>query len=273
MIGSPGSDHDFDVIQATRVPLLSGAPSRLPFAVRSRLPFAVRVRLPSAVRATPSRLAPALAFAVVVICAMSLAPIEGAQAQYKYRSGNGDIVYSDMPPPDSTAKLIDMRGRFHAPVATPDLPYALQSVARRQPVTLYTMPDCPACRLARRHLAERGIPYAEKKVDSADGARAMSALGFAEGRFPVLSVGAHRKIGFEPGAWDQLLTAAQYPTRTRLPEGWAPNVSPLAEPKASPASAEAARNLAPDAGDSVPAEDASLVPSLPVHRRQPAIRF
>lgn len=52
-------------------------------------------------------------------------------------------------------------------------------------VTVYTGPSCMACQQTKRHLTERGIPYAEVAISSDDTAAAIE-LGFTT--LPIVCV-------------------------------------------------------------------------------------
>src|ERR1700749_3461907 len=101
-----------------------------------------------------------------IIGLVALAAAFSAQAQYKYIGPDGKVVYSDQPPP-AGAKVLEKKGLPSAAAGGPELPYALKSASQTYPVTLYTAGNCGSpCTDARNYLVKRGIPYAEKTVNT-----------------------------------------------------------------------------------------------------------
>ncbi len=147
-------------------------------------------------------------------------------AQYKWRSPEGTIVYSDVPPATG-ARLMNDRSPEEPSVAVAEsapaqvqLPYELKLARDRFPVVLYTADGCAPCASARQHLAARGVPYSERTIGTAADFDAFKALGFAENSFPAITVGRERLVGFESGAYDRVLNAAGYPRTSQLPKGY-----------------------------------------------------
>ena len=182
----------------------------------------------------------------------------GAGAQmYKWKDAKGVVHFSDQPPPDHAIKVekksID-RGASDAA-----LPYALAQAVRRSPVVLYTTSDCTACDQGRALLNQRGIPFAEKTVNTAEDQKKMKEAD-GSGQFPLLLVGGAKRVGFEAGAWNEALTHAAYPAQRRLPAGYR---NPAAAPAAPPAPVEEhplARDIEPAAP---PAKPPAPLPNTP----------
>jgi glutaredoxin len=175
-----------------------------------------------------------------------------AHAQmYKWKDDKGVIHFTDTPPP-ATAKQAEVKNYNTGP--GPELPQELAAVARNRPVTLYTQAGCEACDQARAMLNQRGIPFREKTVTSAEDHDALKAAG-SEGNLPFMLVGRSKQVGFEQALWDNLLTEAGYPTTRMLPAGYqnpaaapaAPPRGPSPEEQARSAKAAAAAKAAADA--------------------------
>src|SRR5690606_13455421 len=112
-----------------------------------------------------------------------------SNAPIKWIDAKGRVHYSDRQPmPDAQGQVVrtqSISARPQAPsIGDPTLPWALRSAAARYPVTLYTADACEPCELARRHLAQRGVPYTEKRVGDAAALKAFHALGFEKPLFP-----------------------------------------------------------------------------------------
>jgi len=205
-----------------------------------------------------------------------------ALAQFKWIGPDGTVTYGDRPPPD--ARPVGQRAATTTASAagsgnaTSGLPYELRTAAQRNPVTLYTTPDCQPCEQARDHLSKRGIPFATREVRTQQDAEAFRALGFSDLSFPALGVGRNRTVGLDTANWDRLLDIAGYPKTSQLPPRWQPPHSePLArvdaqksEPQASAADDAAAPEDAP--AQQTPAPRARPVAGAAA-QAQPTIRF
>lgn len=168
---------------------------------------------------------------MLLAIAMSAAAGIAHAELYKWTGPDGKTVYSDRPP---TGAVAAQKPRL--PGAASDsvpLPYELSQAAANHPVVLYTTANCAPCDSARKLLRERGIPFTEKTVTTAeDGARLQKVAG-GDGQLPVLTIGRAVQSGFESGAWQTALTSAGYPQSNRLPRNYVhPPAQPLAPPVA-----------------------------------------
>ncbi len=144
-----------------------------------------------------------------------------AQAQYKVVGPDGKVTYTDRPPVSSGAKVTSLgaRGTASGPVDVA-LPLELRQPAARYPVTLYTMTGaCGPCDTARQLLRQRGVPYAEKQVQSAEDAEALERL-VGSRDVPALAIGTQTMRGLAPEVWGSYLDAAGYPRESRLPANY-----------------------------------------------------
>ena len=143
-----------------------------------------------------------------------------AQAQqYKVVGPDGKTTYTDRPPATSVGKVstITTSGGNSSEVS---LPLELRQAATRYPVTLYvTIEDCAPCAAARQLLRQRGIPYAEKQVQSAEDNLALERLSGGRDA-PTLGIGAQVLRGLAPEVWNSYLDAAGYPRDSRLPANY-----------------------------------------------------
>ena len=146
-----------------------------------------------------------------------------AAALYKVVGPDGRVTYTDRPPVESSSRVSTF-GTAPAPVlpsAETGLPPELRDATKRYPVTLYTSPDCAPCDSGRRLLQQRGVPYRERVVTSAEDAAALERT--VGGRtVPALTIGAQALRGLSEMEWTAYLDAAGYPRESRLPRGWQP---------------------------------------------------
>ena len=143
-----------------------------------------------------------------------------AQAQqYKVVGPDGKTTYTDRPPASTGGKVstVITSGGSSSEVS---LPLELRQAASRYPVSLYvTIDDCAPCAAARQLLRQRGIPYAEKQVQSAEDNLALERLSGGR-EAPTLSIGAQVLRGLAPEVWNSYLDAAGYPRDSRLPANY-----------------------------------------------------
>lgn len=152
-----------------------------------------------------------------------------AWGAYKIVGPDGRITYTDRPPAGQAAQPLS---KPKAGVSAVALPYELQQIVNRHPVTLYTTRECSACETGRQLLQSRGVPYTEKTVDTPDDIRVFNAQENST-QLPTLKVGGKQIIGLQQSEWNAYLDAAGYPQQSKLPPGYAqPEASPLVPPKA-----------------------------------------
>jgi len=174
---------------------------------------------------------------MLALCA--LAPL--AQAQYKVIDANGKVTYTDQPPATPGARVQSVKVGPSAgapPLST--LPAELRAAAGKYPVTLYSGPGCRPCDSGRQLLLQRGIPFAERRVESAADAQALSQLS-GERSLPLLTIGSQQLKGLVSADWHSYLDAAGYPRESKLTASYrAPAATPLAPPAAPAPTAEVA---------------------------------
>ena len=205
---------------------------------------------------------------LLLLAALLCAGSAGAQV-YKWKDAKGVLHFSDMPPPASTRDRAEMKNYSGSGASGPALPYELAQAVRANPVTFYTTSSCTPCDQARSFLQQRGIPYSEKTVATADDQQALKAAG-SDGQVPMLLVGATRLLGFAPDAWKEALDAA-YPAKPMLPRGYRFGAAtPAAAPR--PSSQELAKAAAARAALEAE-EKAKFAPKPPPINGTPDFQF
>ncbi len=188
---------------------------------------------------------PRAALPMLLMLAMGTA---GAQI-YKWKDDKGVTHYSDTPPPPTARQAVELKTYVTTSI-TQALPPELQTLARDNPVTLYTTAECAACDQGRAQLRKRGIPYHEKTVLTAADMEALKRAG-SNGRLPMLVVGRARQVGYDQATWDDVLSAAGYPAQSQLPSNYAYSAPAPAAPPPIPTdedrAAAAAAGTAPAA--------------------------
>jgi glutaredoxin len=158
---------------------------------------------------------PRLAAAVLALATLSAAGAAGAQTTYRWKDAQGRVHYSDQPPPPEVRELDEQR--YAAPAAAQVPSYTLRKLAADFPVTLYSADNCgDLCVQARALLNKRGVPFAERKLATAEDHAAFQRDFNAPPEVPTLAVGRNHLRGLEAGGWNRLLDDAGYP-KTPLP--------------------------------------------------------
>ena len=176
---------------------------------------------------------------------------EPAHAQYKVIGPDGKTTYTDRAPAPADGKVTAL-GTRATPVSTEvALPQELRQATQRYPATLYvTTGTCEPCDGARQLLRQRGVPFTEKQIVTAEDSEALERLTGSRDA-PTLTLGTQTMKGLSAEVWKSYLDAAGYPTESRLPANYQyPAASPLTERR------EAARVAPPPPRQTARAEPA-----------------
>lgn len=191
-----------------------------------------------------------------------------ACALYKVVGPDGKVSYTDRPATTSGEKVIginpDGPATGSGEAVSPALPLALRQVAGKFPVVLYvSTPECEPCNSGRQFLRQRGIPYSEHSIMTAEDADAMQRLTGGK-EVPTLSVGSQVLRGYSTSEWSQYLDAAGYPATSALPPGYkAAAATPLTPPRPTTL-APAPRVITPAPAAQAPsAQDPAGTPANP----------
>jgi glutaredoxin len=134
---------------------------------------------------------------------------------FRWTDARGQINYGDRPPPNAQNVIrIDMMTIGENTQSL--LPYLVRRAASNFPVILFTSKNCSPCVTAREFLNKRGIPFAERTIETADDSMEFKRLTGAEG-VPVATLGTKPLIAFDPDEWNNGLDATGYPQQSQLP--------------------------------------------------------
>lgn len=143
-----------------------------------------------------------------------------AQAQmYKWVGPNGKIVYSDTPPPANAKKLGSKSLESSNSLSTSNLPPELAAAINKNPVTLYTAPNCGACNEGKNLLKQAGIPFTEKTIKTNDDVDKLKQVS-GDTTLPFLQINKSKFKGLDSNEWRSALTAAGYPETNMLPKDY-----------------------------------------------------
>ena len=200
-----------------------------------------------------------IAMGLALCAALCASAVVQAQGVYRIVGPDGKVSFSDQPPPDAKAAAkLNVGGGSSAAANRASLPFELQQVASKYPVTLYTSSACGPCDNGRALLTSRGVPYTEKTVNTNEDIAAFGRVT-KDNSLPLLTIGGQQVKGFSDSSWSQYLDAAGYPKSSVLPPSYR---QPAAEPMAPLKTAAEA----PKPGAEAAAGDTNAAPA----RRRPA---
>ncbi|MFN3593825.1 MAG: glutaredoxin family protein [Thiobacillaceae bacterium] len=139
--------------------------------------------------------------------------VASAGQVYRWVDERGRVYYSDQPPPPKVREAQTLKPRPSV-VETDKEGFEMRRAREANPVVLY-ITDCgEPCDQAREFLAQRKIPFTRKDPQRVpeDAVALKQLVGVLE--VPVIQVGGKHQKGFDPAAWEGLLSAAGYPVRT-----------------------------------------------------------
>jgi glutaredoxin len=184
---------------------------------------------------------------LVMILALTLAagPVVAGKL-YKWTDQDGNVHYTDQPPPPN-AKASERKKFGDTPPDVP-LPYSLKKAIKDFPITLYSSDCGEACTKASALLSQRGIPFTEKNAREPAAAEELKALTGGKLEVPVMKLGSQVVRGYEEGTWNNALDAAGYPSSP---------VGPLPAGNATPKPGAAAQKPKTPSAGTPPAEPPS----------------
>ena len=170
----------------------------------------------------------------VVALALGLAAT-ASLAQFKVIGPDGKVTYTDREPSATEGKVIPLGNRNVARAAAePELPFEIRQAASKYPVTLFVASSaCDPCTSGRQFLKQRGIPFNERLVVSAEDGEALERMSGAR-EAPTLMIGSQPLRGYAAEMWASYLDAAGYPRESRLPSTYQyPAATPIVERRES----------------------------------------
>jgi glutaredoxin len=151
------------------------------------------------------------------LLAMWLAPVHAQQQIRCWTNDSGGRECSDMPPPANAKSVNEVRGR--AGRIEGQESFAQRQASERFPVTLWSNDCGEPCTSARKLLASRGVPFADRNPALPALQEEFKKLTKGQMQIPLLIIGTSMLVGFEEGPWNATLDAAGYP---RVPTGRRP---------------------------------------------------
>ena len=208
---------------------------------------------------------------MVALAALVVAVSTQAQPVYRIVGPDGKVTFSDRAPevaqPGARTSTVTPT---ESATSTATLPFDLRQIAQRFPVTLYSGDKCAPCDNARSMLTTRGIPFAERTVNTNEDVEALQRLS-GNSSLPFATIGGQQLSGYSSTEWAQYLDAAGYPKQSQLPANYRrAAASPLVALKPAQAAPKPA-----DAGDTARARQRppAAAPSRPAPSNPAGIQF
>lgn len=193
----------------------------------------------------PAFFAPKTLLALAVLAGSFFSPLSQAQQVYRIVGADGKVTFSDRAPAASSANVSAVGANAAGGAVAANLPFELRQVAGKFPVTLYTGDNCIPCNSGRSLLSNRGIPFSEKTVKTAEDSEALQRIS-GDTSLPFITIGGQQLKGFSDVEWTQYLNAAGYPASSALPASYRkPAPTPLVSMSAAPAPVAEASAAAP----------------------------
>lgn len=147
---------------------------------------------------------------LLVLVLMVSVPTVMAERLYKWTDSSGRVSYHDAPPPQGSGYHVEekrMRGdaRYGGGEENPNT-----EAASKNPVILYSVPQCPSCDLARAFLQKHKIPF--KEINVVSDSKVQQQLRKVSGSLsvPTITVGKKVMKGYMQSLLEGELTAAGY---------------------------------------------------------------
>lgn len=150
----------------------------------------------------------------IVLAAFAAAPA-CAGTLYKWVDDRGNVSYQDRPPPQGVGRVEEKTVREGRDNGSP----AGVAAAAKSPVTLYMVPKCSSCDMARSYLKTRGVPFTEINVsEKYPQAQQEMVKKVGELSVPTITVGSKVMQGFAESLLTGELDQAGYPKPEASPE-------------------------------------------------------
>ncbi|QNM95854.1 glutaredoxin family protein [Chitinimonas koreensis] len=144
----------------------------------------------------------------LLIALLLAAPFGFAAKVYQWKDANGNVIFSDQPPPGQQVKEKDVKANV---ITTSGGNFITREAMRKNPITLWSNNCGEPCDNARALLGKRGVPYALRNPQASTGDYDQLKKLAGDVVVPVLQVGDTALKGFQDTSWAAALDQAGYP--------------------------------------------------------------
>jgi len=180
-------------------------------------------------------------FLILGLGLLLVLPLAQAGKLYKWVDRDGKVHYTDRAPPSSAGKVEE---RVIGSEPEDSAEAALEEAVAKYPITLYSVPKCSTCDLARLYLTKHKLPFTEKNVSAGNDANQKEMIKkIGELVVPTIAVGERvMKGAYVESLLESELQMAGYlkkePPEQKTEESSAPPGGAEAAPPAAPAPAQ-----------------------------------
>ncbi|MEM7017760.1 MAG: DUF4124 domain-containing protein [Pseudomonadota bacterium] len=129
---------------------------------------------------------------LLILFACLLYQVVDASEIYRWRDENGNVHFSDEPPPKTQAEVINVQPNVYK---TPSVQVLKKSFKPTQKVIMYSTSWCGYCEKARQYFAAQKIPFKEYDIETTQ--KGKQDYERLEGKgVPIILVGQKRMNGF-----------------------------------------------------------------------------
>lgn len=144
----------------------------------------------------------------IVLAAAGLSAAQ-AGSLYKWVDSEGRVSYHDQPPPEGSGYRVEEKNISTGKKATED--ESLKKIVEKYPVTLYSVPVCGSCDLARAYLQKRKVPYSEHNLDNNPDLQQKLKKQIGSLSAPTIMIGEKVMKGYVESILEGELDSAGYP--------------------------------------------------------------
>lgn len=145
---------------------------------------------------------------IISVCVLSCGLIFNTHSQaaklYKWVDENGVVSYQDTPPPKGS-KILEESTTVSAAIAS-----AKQDDSNRDPVKIYTLPNCDLCDTVARHLKTLDVPLIELPLQNDREAQSTILERSNSLTTPTIFVGQQMFQGGDIAALEEVLESNGY---------------------------------------------------------------
>jgi glutaredoxin len=136
-------------------------------------------------------------------------PAAQAAGLYKWTDSQGRVSYHDQPPPADAGYRVEEKSFDTGHKSQED--GGLAKAVEKYPVTLYSVPDCGACDLARAYLQKRKIPFSEQNLNASPELQQTLKKKIGSLSAPTIMIGEKVMKGYVESVLEGELNEVGYP--------------------------------------------------------------
>lgn len=141
---------------------------------------------------------------ILMVALMLVASIAQAHL-YRYTDAQGNVHYTDTPPPEVELQAIEGTvSVYQAPDLPVQAPVEAAVTGKKKKVVMYSASWCGICKSARNYMRSNNIRFTEYDIETSEKGRKDYAKFGGKG-VPVIFVGEQRMNGFTAGRLEKML--------------------------------------------------------------------